>query len=148
MPLGQPGLQPGDVAPIAPLGGGAAGGVGTDSDYTAESDFDKELVATAAELLNIFGETVVYYPSGRLQRTILAIVTRQDNEKLPDLPHGRGPNITIAVANNSTIGIASSEIDTGLDQIELAVRIGQVKQNRPFARIIAQDAGFLKLEVR
>jgi len=145
MPIG-PGLPPGEIAPIAPLGSKTDTGI--DVDYAPQSDFDNELVAGVDEFLDMFGETITYYPNGSESRQILAIVDRNPPEKLDNAPYGVAPLLVITVANNSITGIKSDQVDTGLDKVELAVRIGQAVQQRMFTDIISQDAGMLKLEVR
>jgi len=145
MPIG-PGQPPAEIAPIAPLGTGL--GAEADEAYSPQNDFDNELIASVDDFLNTFGETIVYYPNGDVSRQILAIVDRKPPEKLDDAPYGAAPLMTITVANNQTAGISSKQVDTGLDKVELAVRIGQAVQQRMLTGIISQDAGMLTLEVR
>lgn len=116
---------------------------------TAEPDaeFDQALADSVAGILATLSELIKYLPSGGGQREILAVVTREQPEKLGGAPHGRTPKVTISVANDSTTGISSSEINTGADKVELALRIGQTVQQRRIANILSQDHGFLELEI-
>jgi hypothetical protein len=109
--------------------------------------FDEELVATAAEFSSTFGETVTYYPAAGGSREIEAVVNRRPPAELDGPPHGVGPEIEIAVANDATTGISSSEINKMKDQVKLAVRIGQTAEKRLVTEIISQDAGMMTLEL-
>lgn len=69
-----------------------------------------------------FAEVVTYTKAGGGTRTINAIVDR--DPPMIDSKVVR-PKMQITVANNSTTGIASAELDTG-DTITVAYRIGDV----------------------
>lgn len=112
------------------------------------NEFDQELIDTAPDFLTTFGETVTYYPKAGGSRQITAIVSRERPAELEGAPHGRAPRLSVSVANDSTTGISSDEIDTGGDEINLSVRIGETAQRRRITKILSQDAGMMKLELR
>lgn len=118
------------------------------SETATEGEFDDLLVDTTDEFLETFGEDIKYLPAGGGQREIVAIVDRGQPAPLDGAPHGHSPLLTISVANDSTTGISSSEIDTGGDKVELAVRIGETVQQRRITKVLSQDAGMMKLEIR
>ncbi len=109
--------------------------------------FDQELIATTPEFLSAFGETVTYWPSGGVSRQITAIVKRQEPQGLEGAPHGVSHKAEIQVANNSTTGISSDEVNTKKDEVELAVRIGETAQKRLIGDILSHDAGMMRLEI-
>lgn len=98
-----------------------------------------------------FAETVVYYPhvgfgESSSSRTIKAVVHRNQDVALS----ADGGEVVVAsfevhVANSSSIGIASSEIDTGGDQIGLASRIGSTVKRRSIIHMTEHDTGMLVL---
>ncbi len=122
--------------------------VDVDTSYSPEGTFDQALVQAAQGALDVFGETIFYHPYGGGSREILAIVTREQTEGLDGAPHGHSPLVTIEVANDSTTGITSAEVDRGGDTVELPVNVGETTKLRKITKIISQDAGMIKLEVR
>jgi len=112
------------------------------------TEFDDVLIATAAEFLERFGETVTYVPYGGDVREITAIVDREPLAPVPGIDSGHSDMLTVTVANSSVSGISSDEIDTGKDKISLPVRYGEAAVQKRLPKIISQDAGMLILEVR
>lgn len=112
------------------------------------NEFDQELIDTAPDFLSTFGETVTYYPKAGGSREITVVVTREQPADLDGAPHGQAPRLTIAVANDATTGISSSEVDTGGDEVKLARRIGETAINRRITKLLSQDAGMIELELR
>lgn len=103
----------------------------------------------ATVFLADFGETVTYVPLSGSERSISAIVDRA-----PPMPPagspvkaGLAPKITAEVANDSTNGITSSELNTGGDKLKLAVRIGEAATARPIITVLRHDAGSLLLGI-
>lgn len=102
-----------------------------------------------------FAETVTYYPrlfksgDNRQPRTIAAVVIR---EQMRTVTEDGGESITpvfeVHVSNNSTTGIAATELDTGGDKISMPVRDGMQPSKRAVMRLITQDNGMLVLECR
>jgi hypothetical protein len=110
--------------------------------------FDTDLVATRTPILDLYGEAVIYYPSAGGSRNITAIVDRGNVQSLGGAPAGQGQVIEIDVANDATVGISSSEVNTGGDKVAVSKRIGEAAVSRRITRIISQDAGFIRLELR
>ena len=79
-------------------------------------------------------------------REINAIVIR---EQIANLDSDTvSPVWQVHVANDSTLGITSSEIDLGGDQIELPPRDGKTAERRTITQLLIQDHGMLVLECR
>lgn len=112
------------------------------------NEFDQALIDTAEDFQTVFGDTVTYKPRGGGTRSISAVITRERPEGLDGAPHGHAPVVTIEVINDSTTGISSDEVDTGGDNVNLAVRLGDTPQDRPIVNIISTDAGMMRLELR
>jgi len=81
------------------------------------------------------------------ERSINAIVNRRQPAQISG-QQGNAPLLEITVANDSSIGISSDEINLGQDLISLPVRIGEAAQDRRIAKILGMDSGMMKLEVR
>ncbi len=117
------------------------------------SEFDDELIATGPEFLTVFGEAVKYLPHPPPpppdnERDIVMIIQRGSPDDLDGAPHGHAPLLTGWCLNNNVTGIAMSEIDTGGDQVKVAVRTGKTAQDLRITRVLQEDAGMLKLELR
>lgn len=116
-----------------------------------------EIVADADRVFlqsDDFAETVTYHPyryatdSVRVEREIKAVVTR--NQVSAFTPDGEVilPELEIRVANDATTGISRDEIDTGGDQIEVAVKVGGTAERRSIQYITESDEGMLVLICR
>ena len=112
------------------------------------SDFETDLIDGTADFLSEFGEDVKYLPRGGGEREITAVVDREAVAEFAGSGQGQSLIIVVIVANSATTGIATSEVDTGGDKIELAMRLGETVKQRRITKIIGQDAGMLTLEVR
>jgi hypothetical protein len=101
-----------------------------------------------------FAEIVTYYPhrffgeAVRPARAIKAVVIREQIETLSEDVITNAPSFEVHVANSSTLGISSDEIDTGGDQIEFPPRDGKTAERRTITRLVTQDNGMLVLECR
>jgi hypothetical protein len=102
--------------------------------------------------VNTFGEQVVYYPhvgygESPTSRTINAVVIRNQIVTL-DADGGESvvPVFEVYVANDATSGISAAELDTGGDQISLAVREGKTPERRSIVHLVNQDHGCLQLQ--
>ena len=118
---------------------------------SATGTFDTEIATLSDDFLELFGESVVYYPRGYQAgdaRAILAVVDRMPPEGVSEAPYGNAPLLHIFVKNDSTEGISSDELDLGGEQVELSVRLGEAVQKRRITEKNNADAGMLQLEVR
>ena len=109
---------------------------------------DTAMAAALPAMMHSFGETVSYTPAGGEAREITAAVRRQPPGPVEGMPAGRGPQLTIAVANDATTGISSSELDTGGDTVTVAVRVGQTPKVRAIVGIVSHNAAQMVLELR
>lgn len=104
---------------------------------------------------NDFAESVTYKP--RLQagdtraasRSIVAVVFREQLQTVSeDGNETVAPFFEVHVANDSTDGISSDELDCGGDKISLPARDGMAATDRAVTRLIGQDHGMLIVECR
>jgi hypothetical protein len=95
-----------------------------------------------------FAESVVYYKRNGLSRTINAVVVREAFAINPEDGDTITPVFEVHVANDSTKGIASDEINIGGDMLAFAVRVGKAVERRSIVRLMSHDEGMLVLECR
>lgn len=108
---------------------------------TIESDATAVFTST-----DDFAEEVTYQPDGGSSRAIDAVVIRESVQ-----PYGEAtilPVWQVHVANDSTNGIASDEINVGRDQIALPPRDGETAVSKTITMIVLQDHGMLVVECR
>lgn len=109
--------------------------------------FDETLQSSADSFFLLTGtELITYVPKSGPSRQIKAVVYRPGPEQMDDVAGGSRPHHEVLVKNNAAGGIASSEVDTGGDKLELGLRVN----NRPvvirITGIINQDAGMMLLK--
>lgn len=108
--------------------------------------------ATVFTSTDDFAEEVTYYARQQFggavpaARVINAVVIREQIANLDD--DTVSPMWQVHVANDSTLGISSAELDLGGDQIELPPRDGKDAVRRTITQLITQDHGMLVLECR
>lgn len=108
--------------------------------------FDQTLRAAAPSFFLLPGcEWVTYRPVLGSSRRIQAVVTRNEAAGPPGIGGGSGPSLEITVKNENVSGIASDQINTGGDQIEIAPRVGEPPRWVRIAEILDQDAGLMRL---
>ena len=101
-----------------------------------------------------FAETITYHPhryygdAARSDRSIVANVVRQSIVIMEGVTESVSPVWEVTVANSTTTGINSDELDLGGDAFTLSPRDGKTAERRSIVRLISQDAGMLVLEVR
>jgi hypothetical protein len=115
-----------------------------------ESDASRVFTSTSD-----FAEAVTYKPLRKqgdtraATRSINAVVFR---ESLLGVTEDGGetvaPMFEVHVCNSATLGISSTELDCGGDQISFPVRPGMSASYRAIIRLITQDEGMLVLECR
>lgn len=97
-------------------------------------------------LLEQFGESIVYLPTGGGRRSITAIVERNPPAIFDASGNAVLPTANIRVYNSCRTGIASSEINIGSDQVELVLKIGStIPRTFSFMTMTSQDAGVTAL---
>jgi hypothetical protein len=93
-------------------------------------------------------KTVTYTPRSGSPRTIDAIVEYPGPESIGEFEGGSAPLLDILVANNSTEGIDSAEVDTGGDKITLPKRRDLAGRVTRITRIINQDEVLVRLRLQ
>lgn len=101
----------------------------------------------AQSLVRQFGEPIVYYADNTGGgRSINAIVER-DIDVIGESGEVIGQMIVVRVLNNSTTGISSTEIDTGADQISVALRVGESAVRKQIVKVQSTENGMVRFEV-
>jgi hypothetical protein len=110
------------------------------------TSFDEILIENRAIHLEAFGVVGVYQP-GILSRSIQVIVRyiTDDGQKAEQIRH-RSPIIHVKVANDSILGIAADEFETG-QVISVPPRKGATAREFTLTRIVKQNAGLVTYEV-
>ena len=65
---------------------------------------------------------------------------------MDDLSGGQREVVEVLVKNSSSDGIASTEVNTGGDELEVSQRDGRTPITMRIVEILSQDAGMLKLK--
>lgn len=111
--------------------------------------FAQQWSLTARRLMmHQFGETVVYYPRSGGSRTITAHVRRNTMEIIQETGDLASQALIVTVPNDTCKGISSDEIDTGGDEIAVALRVGLTTQRRSVARILSDHNGMTRILVQ
>lgn len=93
-------------------------------------------------LLDNFGESIAYIPACGKRRVITAIIERDPPAIFDAAGNAVLPLATIRVYNSNRSGISSREADIGSDQVEFALKIGDVKPKTfSFYTMLSQDSG-------
>ena len=82
----------------------------------------------------------------RADRTISAVIVRQPTAPLSADSDTVAPFYEIHVANSTTLGINSDEIDIGKDALTFAPRDGKTVVRHTITELLTQDHGMLVLE--
>jgi len=99
-------------------------------------------------LLDQFGEPIVYLPSGGGRRSITAIVERNPPTVFDASGNAVLPTATIRIYNSCRSGISSREVNTGTDEIEMPLKVGDTIPKRfSLMTLLAQDSGVTYLAV-
>lgn len=111
------------------------------------SAFD-ELFATAGfpDLLDNFGEPVIYTPRGGSAVSITAIVTRENVR--PYEVNGKiiTPRFVVRVHNSATTGIALETLNTGGDKLSLKDRpTSSTPTERTVLALLSSDSGVVEV---
>ena len=114
----------------------------------ALSDFETAQGQDVDAFLDAFGVAVTYKPRVGSEREIQAVVKHLGAEELAGPQIGRTAKMTVKVANDSTKGITSREVDTGGDKIAITQRVGYRVVDRRIIGIIKHDAVWMTLGVQ
>jgi len=98
--------------------------------------------------VNDFAEAVTYHKRNGLARSINAVVQREAFAINPEDGDTITPVFEVHVANDSTDGISSDELNIGGDMLAFAVRVGKAVERRSIVRLMSHDEGMLVLECR
>jgi hypothetical protein len=90
-------------------------------------------------------ETVTYFPRSGSSRQIRAVITRPGAEQMAGVAGGSAPQFEVLVKNDSASGIASDELDTGGDKVELAGRDGKKPEQVRLIELLNHDAGHCEI---
>lgn len=107
-----------------------------------------DLAADAPVFFGDFAETVVYRPKTGATRSIQAVVDRDPPAFLAEAAGFLVNGCHVIVRNSVTAGMAASELLVGGDRLDVADRPGGTLITRTVTRIVQQDAGVLRLEIR
>lgn len=113
------------------------------------SAFD-ELFATAGfpDLLDNFGEPVIYTPRSGAPVEVMAIITREPARAFEVNGKVITPRFLVRVLNDSALGIAVQTLNTGGDKIELFDRpTDATKKERTIVALLSSDSGVVELAV-
>jgi hypothetical protein len=113
------------------------------------TEFDRQFsVSGFPQMLTTFGEPLIYLPAGGGRRCINGIVERNPPASYDTAGNVVIPELIIRVANSCTLGIQSTEVDTGGDRVEVIKKIGEVVPSRFQVRQMqSQDSGVTVLAV-
>ena len=105
----------------------------------------------ARNLLAQFGEAegIVYYPRGSgTPRAISAIVTRNNPDIISEVGDVISQYLFVRVLDDETDGISSTEIDSGLDMVDVALRTDGKRERRPVVKVTDTSCGMVRFIVR
>ncbi len=109
------------------------------------------IIADAAGVFcnaNDFAESATYHPRSGSQRSIDVIINREALAVFSQDGDTITPVFEIQVANDSTLGISSAELNLGGDMLAFAIRVGQSASSRSITKLLGHDEGMLILECR
>ena len=97
-------------------------------------------------LLRQFGESVTYYAGGTGSGRVVDALIERDVQVITDegIP---ALQTFITVTNDATIGITSTEIDSGRDKVSVSLRVGETPQIRQIVSVAATENGRVRIEV-
>ena len=102
-----------------------------------------------ALLLTQFGEPITYMPNGGVSRTVKAIVEREPLAIFDAVGNAIFPSAMIRVSNCRSGGVHARDVDTGKDQFEFVLDIGDTSPRRfSVMRLVSQDSGVTYLAVK
>ena len=111
--------------------------------------FDSHFAAAGFPmLLSQFGESITYWPRAGGSRPIEAIVEREPPAVYDASGNAVMPRAVIRVFNSCRSGISSREVNSGGDEIEMMLNIGDQLPKRMSIMVMqSQDSGVTSLAV-
>lgn len=111
--------------------------------------FDSHFAAAGFPmLLDNFGESITYLPYQGGSRSIVAIIEREPPAIVDAAGNAVMPRATLRVYNSCRSGISSKELDSGKDEIEMMLNVGDTIPKRvSIMQMISQDSGVTHLAV-
>jgi hypothetical protein len=109
--------------------------------------FDDIAITDALQQLADFGEAAVYYKRPGVSRPIVVVANRRRADTAGEVTGVPADRMTVQAVNRAADGIASSEVDTGGDSIEIPWRIGDVAAKHRIVALPDDDAGMVTLEL-
>ena len=92
-----------------------------------------------------FGGSIGYFNlAGDAERTIEGIVERGTFEVISETGDVTSQAVIVKVQNDSTLGISATEIDTGGDELNVALRAGGAAERRAIVRILSDNGGLVR----
>lgn len=111
--------------------------------------FSDLILISANDFLAAFGEPVTVKVSGGDDRVISAIIDYDSEAALSgNAAPGKGAGISILVKNSRTDGISSNEFERGKYSVMIPFRVSDIAEERPITKILEQDAGMVRYQVR
>lgn len=115
------------------------------------SDFDDQFSASFTDLLDMYGQSVVYRPGGGTPRTITAIVNNAPPEPTPGIDNAPVAKCIVRAlsdASNATYGgIDPAAVDTGRDKIDVPLRSGGTAYTLRVTQVQNDNGGVTSLAV-
>lgn len=94
-----------------------------------------------------FAESVTYYAGGTGSGRVIKAVIERDVQVITDQSIPALATF-VTVVNSSTLGISSTEIDTGRDKLGFEIRLGDTSaQTRQIVEVSDADDGMVRFEV-
>lgn len=113
--------------------------------------FDEAVRDMGSVLIGELANVTVTYRKGddALSDRVISAHCRYRNEEPKDgKMRARLPTVQLSVINDASKGIASSEIDTGLDKVLIAPRPGLAAKWMRIVRILTQNSGWVTMELQ
>jgi hypothetical protein len=103
----------------------------------------------SAALMRMYGETVLYYPSGSktpIERT--AMVVRNQLSVYQELGQQVGPSIICSFLDDAANGILATQINVEADKIEVSMEANMPASKRQVAQLLTSNAGLTRVLVQ
>ena len=95
-----------------------------------------------------FGEPATYYANGTGSGRLISVVIERNVEVVNATGDAMAQAIVVRALDHVTLGILSTEIDDGRDEISLPLVEGGVASRRTITRIIDTANGMVRFQVR